>query len=204
MKLEGNAPTLEPIKMNADPVCQQQHASPALSEDVAVTSNGMLKNVFVYVKEGVKGSFPAPAKPVTLDQAGCWYHPHVFGIQVGQSLEIVNSDATLHNVNVKPTSNTPFNIAQPVKGMKATKKFAKPEVMVNFKCNVHPWMHAYAGVVEHPFFSVTGEDGSFSISNLPPGTYVVEAWQEKCGAQTQTVTVGAGETKTADFTFKAQ
>lgn len=204
IKFEGAPPAPAKIKMDADPVCQQQHASPMSSEEVVVNANGTLQNVFVYVKEGAQGSVPPPTTAVTLDQAGCWYHPHVFGVQVGQPLEIINSDATLHNVNAKPTSNQPFNIAQPMKGMKTTKKFANPEVMVRFKCNVHPWMSAYGGVVGHPFFSVSGADGSFAISGLPAGTYTLEAWHEKYGTQTQSVTVADGETKSVDFTFKAQ
>ena len=124
VRLVGTPPKQEPIHMSADPVCQQQHPTPVLSEEVAAGTDGGLKNVFVYVKEGVTGSFPPPTTPVTLDQAGCWYRPHVFGIQANQPLEIVNSDATLHNVNAKPTANPPFNVAQPVKGMKTKKTFA--------------------------------------------------------------------------------
>ena len=119
-------------------------------------------------------------------------------------MEIVNSDSTLHNINAKPTVNQPFNIAQPIKGMKSTKKFAKPEVMVKFKCNVHPWMHAYAGVFEHPYFGVSGDDGSFAITGLPAGTYVIEAWHEQYGTKTQTVTVADGESKSIELTFAAQ
>ena len=204
VKLIGSAPTAEKVKMDADPICQQQHTTPVHTEDVVVNSNGTLKNAFVYVKEGAKGPFPAPTTPVVLEQAGCWYHPHIFGIQTDQPLEIVNSDATLHNINAKPTVNQPFNIAQPVKGMKTTKKFAKPEIMVRFKCNVHPWMNAYAGVLEHPFYSVSGADGAFAITGLPAGTYTIEAWHEKYGTQSQAVSVADGETKTIELTFKAQ
>ena len=203
IRFEGAAPSPEKVKMDADPVCQQQHASPVYSEEVVVNSNGTLKNVLVYVKEGARGTFAAPAAPVVLTQSGCWYLPHVFGIQVNQPLEIVNSDATLHNINAKPVTNQPFNVAQPVQGMKTSKKFAKPELGIKFKCNVHPWMNAYAGVLEHPFFSVSGEDGSFAIAGLPSGTYVIEAWHEKYGAQTQTVSVADGESKTVAFTFTA-
>ncbi len=202
--LAGSAPAAQSVAMSADPVCQQQHTSPVMSEEVVANPQGGLKNVFVYIKDGVKGSFPAPPTPGTRNQNGCWYTPHVFGIQANQPLEIVNSDATLHNVNAKPTKNQPFNVAQPVKGMKTTKKFANPEVMVNFKCNVHPWMHAYAGVTDHPFFAVSGDDGSFTIQHLPAGTYTVEAWQEKYGTQTQTVTVKDGESQSVEFTFQAQ
>lgn len=204
IRFEGTAPQPGKVKMDADPVCQQQHTSPVYTEEVVVNPNGTLKNVFVSVKEGLQGTFPAPTTPVVLNQLGCWYTPHVFGIQVEQPFEIVNSDPTLHNVNAKPAANQPFNIAQPTKGMKSTKKFAKPEVGVKFKCNVHPWMSAYAGVVAHPFFAVSDETGSFTIAGLPAGTYVLEAWHEKYGAQTQTVSVSDGETKSIEWTFTAQ
>jgi hypothetical protein len=204
VRLEGAAPAPGKVQMAADPVCQQQHAEPVYTEAVVVSETGMLQNVFVHVKTGLQGPFPPTTTPVTLNQSGCWYAPHVFGIQVNQPLEILNSDSTLHNVNAKPANNQPFNVAQPVKGMKTTKKFTKPEAGVAFKCNVHPWMSAYAHVVEHPHFSVSGADGSFAITGLPAGTYEVEAWHERYGTQTQTVTVGDGEVKTAEFTFKAQ
>ena len=200
----GTAPAAEKVSMAADPVCQQQHTEAALSEAVVVNANGTLKNVFVYVKEGATGSYPPPSTPATLDQHGCWYTPHVLGVQVGQPLDILNSDATLHNVNAKPTANQPFNIAQPVKGMKTSKKFTKPEIMVSTKCNVHPWMQAYIGVVDHPFFAVSGADGSFEITGLPAGTYTLAAWHERYGTQTLQVTVGDGETATVDFAFEAQ
>ena len=201
---QGTAPASPIVKMDADPVCQQQHSGPVRTEEVVVNQNGTLKNVFVYVKEGAKGPFSTPGAPVTLTQAGCWYSPHVFGIQANQPLEIVNSDPTLHNINAKPTKNQPFNVAQPTKGMKSTKKFTTPEIGVKFKCNVHPWMSAYAGVVDNPFFGVSDDAGTFTISGLPSGTYVLEAWHEKYGTQTQTVSVADGEAKSVQFTFKAQ
>ena len=203
-RLAGTAPSRAAVQMSADPVCQQQHTSPFLSEAVVVDDQNRLTNVFVYVKLGLSGTFTAPTTPVTLDQAGCWYHPRVFGIQANQPLEIMNSDATLHNVNAKPALNQPFNIAQPVKGMKSTKKFTRPEVMVKFKCNVHPWMSAYAGVVDHPFFGVTDEHGAVTIAGLPAGTYTLEAWHEQYGTQTQTVTLAEGETTSIEWTFNDQ
>ena len=207
IRFQGTPPAPTKIKMDADPACLQQHSTSFSGEDVVVNSQGMLKNVFVYVKEGVKGSFPASSAAVKLDQAGCWYHPHVFGIQVNQPLEIINSDQTDHNINAisSSTNRTIFNVSQPRVGVKMmTKKFTKPEVMVRLKCNIHSWMHAYAGVLEHPFFAVSDENGAFTLAGLPAGTYVIEAWHEQYGTQTQSVTVADGESKSIDFTFKAQ
>lgn len=204
VQFAGTAPARTKIKMDADPVCQQQHATAVESEGVVVNSNSTLKDVFVYVKEGLSGTFPSPTAPATLEQSGCWYRPRVFGLRVNQPFDIINSDATLHNINAKPSANTPFNIAQPVKGMKTTKKFAKPEVMVKFKCNVHPWMSAYAGVLDHPFFGVSDDQGGVTIAGLPAGTYTLEAWHETYGTQTQTVSIAGGETKSVEFTFTAQ
>ena len=204
VSFEGAAPSREKIKMAADPVCLAQHKEPVLSEEVVV-NNGGLQNVVVYVKDGVTGkSFPAPTTPVVIDQVGCQYHPRVFGIQVGQPLEIRNSDSTLHNINAQPKLNKRFNIAQPTKGMKTTKSFDKVEAPVPFKCNVHPWMNAYAVVLNHPFFCVTGENGSFMLKGLPAGTYTLEAWHEKLGTQAVTVTVVDGETKSVSFSFKGK
>ena len=203
VKFKGEAPKPRLISMKADRQCDAMHGGkPVEAEDVVVNQNGTLKWVFVYVKEGVKGKYNPPAEPVVLDQQGCWYHPHVFGIMVGQKLEVRNSDPLLHNIHAMPKKNKPFNIGQPVKGMKSYYTFTEPEVMVPFKCDVHPWMSAYAGVLDHPFFSVTGDKGEFEIKNLPPGTYTIEAWHAKLGTQVQTITVKAGETKTIEFTFE--
>ena len=199
----GSAPAQERVRMDADPQCLLQHKEPVHKEDVVVNPNGTLRYVFVYVKQGLEDrTFQTPSQSVTLDQHGCMYRPHVLGMQVNQPLEIVNSDPTLHNVNCKPAKSKPFNIAQPVKGMKTTKTFTAPEIMVKCACNVHPWMATYIGVVNHPYFGVSGEDGSFTLAGLPPGHYTLEAWHEKLGTQTQTVSVGDGETKTVSFEFK--
>lgn len=201
--LEGTPPASEKIKMAADPVCLQQHKEPVFSEQVVV-NNGALQNALVYVKEGAKGPLSSPTTPVVINQVGCQYQPHVFGIQTGQPLEIRNSDPTLHNINAQPKLNKRFNIAQPTKGMKSTKSFDKPEVGIPFKCNVHPWMSAYVGVFEHPFFGVTDAQGTFTLSSLPAGTYTVDAWHEKYGTSSQSVTVAEGETKQLSFTFRAK
>ncbi|MSR78140.1 MAG: hypothetical protein EXS63_07975 [Candidatus Omnitrophica bacterium] len=197
----GTAPEPEAISMDADPVCAGAHEEPQMTEEVVVNPDNTLKNVFVYVKTGLEGqTFPAPTTPVVMDQKGCHYNPHVFGVQVGQPVQIVNSDSTLHNVHGMPTKSKEFNLGMPIQGMKLNKKFDAPEIGAKFKCDVHPWMNAYAGVTDHPFYSVTGDSGTYEIKDLPPGKYTLEAWQEKYGAKTQEITV-TDAAQTADFTF---
>jgi len=202
--LEGAPPPNKVINMKADPKCAALHKTPSYFETVVVGPGGALQNVFVYVKEGLGNrTFPVPQEPVVLDQEGCHYTPHVFGVRAGQPIKIVNSDPTLHNIHPQPTKNPGFNIAQPVKGMESIKTFNTPEVMIPVKCDVHGWMSCYIGVMNHPYFAVSGQDGNFTLSRLPPGTYLIEAWHEKYGTQTQSVTVGPKETKEIQFTFKA-
>jgi len=199
--LEGTPPAAETIRMNADPVCVTE-AQDTETEYYVVGGSGGLGNVFVYVKEGLEGrTFPPASGTIRLEQDGCRYIPHVFGVRVGQTVEIVNSDPTLHNIHATPTANDEFNTGQPIEGMVYERVFENAEVMVPFKCDVHGWMNAYAGVVDHPFFGVTGDDGGFDLSGLPPGDYVVEAWHEMLGTQTQNVTVGEGATAELNFTF---
>ena len=157
--VEGALPKADPIKMSADPVCMRENKAGATSE-AFIGKDGGLGNVFVYVKDGL-GNYvwDVPTASVKLDQDGCRYRPHVFGIRVGQPLEIVNSDPTLHNIHAVPKNNKEFNTGQPVEGMKFTATFTAKEVMVPFKCDVHGWMNAYAGVLDHPYFAVTSETG---------------------------------------------
>src|ERR687884_1604738 len=203
--LDGIAPKNEAIKMNADPVCVRENKSPQFQETYVVGSDGKaLGNVFVYVKDGLGNYvYDTPTTPAKIDQKECRYHPHVFGMRVGQPLEIINSDPTLHNIHAMPKANSEFNNGQPIQGMKMTHTFDKPEVMVPFKCDVHGWMNAYVGVLPHPYFAVTKDDGKFELANLPAGTYTIEAWHEKLGTQTQSVTLAAKESKDVNFTFKA-
>lgn len=205
VKFTGTPPKPQPIDMAEEQACAEKYTNGPTTEHVVVNSNGTLQNVFVYVKEGLPAdmSWPAPAEPKVIDQDGCRYHPHVLGVQVGQKLQIRNSDPVLHNINAKPQAQRGFNISQPVQGMTTERTFNQSEVMVPVECDVHGWMSAYIGVLPHPFYSVTGEQGGFTLRGLPAGTYTIEAWHERYGTQTQTVTVGEGETKTVEFTFAA-
>ncbi len=190
--LDGASPAVEKIKTDADPNCKAMHPAGLENDEAIVSADGSIKDVFVYVKTGLEGQkFEAPKEAVTLDQHGCQYNPKVFGIQVGQPLEIKNSDNTLHNVHSLSANSPQFNLGMPLQNMKLKKTFAKPEVMVKMKCEVHPWMHAYAGVLDNPFYAVTNADGSFEIKNLPVGKYTIEAWHAKFGTITQEVTIAA-------------
>jgi plastocyanin len=205
IRFTGTAPKNPTIDMSEEPACKSKYTSTPTEENVVAGPANALENVFVYVKSGVPAGqkFPTPTTPVTIDQSGCRYHPHVLGIMVGQPFEIVNSDPVLHNIKAIAKNNRPFNVSQPSAGMKTTRTFSAPEVMVNLECNVHGWMHAYLGVRPDPFYAISGADGNFTIKGLPPGTYTIEAWHEKFGTQTATVTIAATESKTANFTFAA-
>ena len=198
----GAAPANPKIDMSQEGPCQAKHPGGA-TDPQYVVADGKLGNVFVYVKTGLPAGaqYGTPDASVEIDQDGCLYKPRVFGVVTNQKILIKNADPVLHNIKAVPKENRGFNISQPSAGMQATKTFSTPEVMVPLECNVHSWMHAYVGVLSHPFFATSGPDGSFTIKNLPAGTYTIEAWHEKLGTQTTNVTVGAGETKTADFTF---
>ena len=198
---EGQVPPSEKVKVSADPKCLALHPQ-GLERQTIQVKDGGLANVYVYVKSPVSGSYPAPSTPVVLDQTGCNYAPHIVALQVGQGLAIRNSDDTLHNIHPRPTANAEFNIGQPRKGMESTKTFDKPEVMIPVGCDVHPWMRSYISVAANPFFAVTGEDGTFSIKNLPAGEYEIEAIHEKLGKQTGKLTVKDGEAGKLDLSFK--
>jgi plastocyanin len=190
------------VKMDADPVCAGLHSTPVESQSRVTGPAGELANVLVYIKTpGVTGK--APAEPLTLKQEGCIYHPHVAAMVVGQPLKVINGDPTLHNVHALAKANTEFNQAQPFQNMELEKKFDKPEMAISIKCDVHPWMQSYISVLPHPYFAVTGEDGSFTIEGVPAGTYEVEAWHESLGTKTGQVTVAAGAPADLSFAFGA-
>jgi hypothetical protein len=207
VKFVGKAPPNPELDMSEEPQCAAKYKTTPRDPIVVVNPNGTLANVFVYVKQGLPAdaTYPPPTTAAVIDQSGCEYHPRVFGIMVGQPLDIKNSDPLMHNIKTHPKQNRPFNVSQPTAGMSLTRTFTDPEVMLPFECNVHGWMHAYAGVLSHPFYAVTGTpDGRFSITGLPPGTYTIEAWHERYGTRTATVTVQKNETKTVDLTYTAQ
>ena len=205
VSFEGAAPKMPRINMGADPVCMREHKGPVFSEEVVVNKNSTLRNVMIFVKDGLGSKkYTPPSSPAVFDQKGCEYIPHVLAFQTGQELEVINSDPTLHNVHSLSKDNPPFNTAQPGKNINTLhKKFDKPEIF-KVKCEVHTWMNAYMGIFSNPFYAVTGDDGTFNLKNLPAGEYTIEAWHEKYGTQEMKVKVPAtGEAK-ADFKYSAK
>ena len=199
------------IDSSADPVCGQRN--PNLTTEDTVVKDGKLANVFVYIKDGTTAdgkkiaslAFDVPAEAATLDQNGCHYKPHILGVQANQKVRITNSDPTQHNIHPTPKVNPEWNQTQANGAAPIEKTFARPEVLIPVKCNQHPWMKAYIGVMKSPFYAVSAEDGSFTIKGVPPGTYTVAAWHEKGGAagteKTMQVTVPAKGDVKADFSF---
>jgi plastocyanin len=204
VSLDGKAPAAKPINMSAEPYCQKAHSTPVIPPEVVAGAKGELANVVVFVKDGLGDYvFTAPAKPAVLDQQGCMYDPHVVAVMAGQAFQVKNDDQTTHNIHPMPKDNREWNKSQPPGATPIDDTFARAELAIPVKCNVHPWMKSYIFVFKHPYYAVTGKDGKFELKNLPPGTYTVSAWQEKYGTVDQTVTIGPKESKAVTITFKA-
>ena len=202
---DGNAPKMKPLRMDADPVCVANNEIQPRKEWLVLDENNGVKNVLVFVKESKSGTLVdidyVPKDKAVIDQKGCVYVPHVLGVMVGQQLDILNSDGTLHNIHALPKVNKEFNKAMPRSKKQMSVTFDKVEAPFKVKCDVHPWMGAYLGVFDHPYFAVTDDSGSYSISGLAPGKYVIEAWHEKLGSQSADITVDDSGVS-QDFTFK--
>jgi len=201
IRLTGKLPGYPIIRMGMDPMCARMNTGKRTVQEIVVASlDGSLANVFVTVQ----GSFPpaaAPAEAVTLDQRGCIYAPRVVGVRAGQILQVRNSDDLLHNVHGLSARGNGFNVSEPKAGMVQPFHLKDEEVMLRVKCDIHSWMTAYVGVVNHPYYAVTGGTGLFEIANVPAGTLKIQAWQERYGQLTQTVRVTAGTATTVDFTY---
>jgi plastocyanin len=205
VRFTGKRPAPKTIDMSNDPACAEAHHGKDYDESVVVNPNGTLANVFIYIKGGLEGKqFEVPTTPVIFDQRGCWFQPRVLGIQTGQTLQISNSDPVTHNIHPLAQLNREWNHSQGPGEAPLERKFPRPEVMIRVKCNIHSWMRAYIGAIDHPYFAVTGADGTFEIRNVPPGDYLIEAWQETMGTQEQKVTVPAAGKIETSFTFKGE
>jgi plastocyanin len=200
----GVKPAREPISMESDEGCQKAHAGkPAYDETVLIGKSGGLANAFVYIQSGLEGKkFEPNGEAVVLDQRGCMFVPRVVGIRTGQTLDLKNGDAVAHNVHPLPKNNREWNQEQAPQAPAVEHRFARPEIMIPVKCNIHAWMHSYIGVVDHPYFAVTGADGTFEWKNVPPGDYTVAVWHEKLGLQEQQVHVAAAGSAALSFTYR--
>ena len=197
IKFDGTPPNDKPLGIDGEDFCKGKHPDGLKSEYYRV-KDGKVANCLVYVKEGLSGKY-APVNPSpTIDQHGCQYLPHVLGVVAGQDIIIKNSDSIAHNIHALPKKSQEFNFAQTKAGEEAKKSFSSAEI-VKIKCDIHGWMGCVVGVFNHPFFAVTGEDGSFEIKGLPAGKYKLEVWHEKFGTQTVDVEVKEKETKSVDF-----
>ena len=196
----GTPPAQEMIDVSADDYCGVRHEAGQILSDEVVVTDGKLANVFVYVSKGLEEyAFEIPTAPAKLDQKGCRYHPHVMGVIVGQTLEIHNSDSTIHNVHAMTKNNKAFNLGQGVGGSD-TRSFEKEEVMIPVVCDVHGWMKSWVAVLHHPAFAVSGLDGSYAFL-VPPGEYTLTAWHERFGTREETLIVEEGKPVLIDFAF---
>jgi hypothetical protein len=193
------------IDMSDDPACVEAHHGRPMDESLLVSLNGALANTFVYVKKGLEGKrFEVPSAPATIDQKGCWFLPRVLGIQTNQILQVTNSDPVTHNIHPMGQINREWNHSQGAGDEPLARKFIKPEIMIPVKCNIHHWMRAYVGVVDHPYFAVSKQDGSYTITGLPPGSYTIEFWNESLGTQEREVTVPPHARTVVNVTFKGK
>jgi plastocyanin len=199
---QGERPAMPEIDMSSNPLCERQHHGPLKAETVVVNKNGTLRNVFVWIKAGLPAArWTPPAESAKLDQNGCIYSPHVLGIMEGQQLEILNNDPVNHNVHAESHINPPWNESEPPRAEHKFKEFDSAEVLFPMTCSVHPWMRSYVGVSPHPFFAVTGDDGTFLLKGVPPGSYTIEAVHEKYGRKEGTLTLAPNGTASLDFSY---
>jgi plastocyanin len=203
VRFEGKRPAGKPIVMDSEKACQELHNAPLIYQAVETGRNGALANAFVYVKAGLEGKvFAPPETAVVLDQRGCWFVPRLVALRAGQTLAVRNSDPVSHNIHPKPLNNRDWNQQQPPESEDLRRRFARPEVMIPVKCDIHSWMRAWIGVLDHPYFAVTGASGAFALENLPPGVYTVAVWHEHLGEITRSVRVQPKEAASADFLYR--
>ena len=203
VKFSGPIPRRRPLDMSGKLECARLHSTPVLDESVIVNSNQTLKNTFVWIRRGLEQwQFEPPSDPVVLTQRGCLFEPHIVGAQVGQPIQISNSDPCAHNVHATPRRNPGFNVTQAARGAQDLFRFDQAEVLLPIKCDIHGWMTTYVGVVSHPFFAISDDSGAFQLPALPAGQYTVEATHEVLGSQRRKLTIAEDATISVEFTFR--
>lgn len=204
VRFEGTPPPMKEIRFGSFAECAAQHPGPVDGGD-ALVHDGLVQNAFVYIADGLGNRvFTIPDTAVEIDQRGCLYVPHVAGAQVGQLITFLNDDPAIHNVHGTPAGAPAWNFVLPRRGAERQLRILQPDVAVSLRCDLHPWMQAWIGVVDHPYFAVTGADGAFRLANVPPGTYTITAWHERFGTQSQQVTLAEHGTATVDLAFTAR
>lgn len=199
----GTPPPMKELAVRSFPGCASEGDGPVLSGD-ALVKDGRVQNAFVYIKSGLGDRvFAIPETAVEIDQKGCIYVPRVVGAQVGQQVLYKNSDTIMHNVHALPTQAQGFNMILANKGMSRAVQLERAEIMIPVRCDVHPWMQSYVGIVDHPYFAVTGADGRFELKQVPPGTYTVAVWHERFGTKDANVTVAPKGDQTLTFALSA-
>lgn len=188
--LKGKRPAPKIVDMDQDPQCAELHQQSVFDNPISVGDDGSLANAFVWIRQGLEDKkFEPPTDPIVIDQKGCWFGPRVLGLQVGQTVKVLNSDPVTHNIHPLAEINREWNQSQSPGAEPLIRKFSRPEVMIRVKCNIHNWMHAWIGVVDHPYFAVTGPDGAFQLNNVPPGKYTIEVWHEVLGRKEEQITL---------------
>lgn len=199
----GRKPPAKAISMNTEEACEELHDKPVLFSPVQTGKDGGLANVFVYIKSGLEDlAFEPPKETVVIDQRGCQYVPRVVALRAGQLLTVKNSDPVSHNIHPVPVNNREWNQQQPPGAPDLQRKFARPEVMIPVKCNVHNWMRSFVGVLDHPYFTVTGDTGAFEWDSVPAGEYTITAWHETLGELTQKIALARSSEQEVTFTFR--
>lgn len=193
----------ERINMSQQPECVKLNPQPLMTEKVVAGRGNTLQNVVVYISAGESNSSPAPATPVSFDQQNCRYTTHVLAFRVGQDVRMSNSDPFNHNIHPVPQINREWNKIQLPGTPPFSYAYDKQE-FIPVKCNIHAWMQAYFVVLKTSHFAVTGEDGQFTLPNLPPGKYIITAWHETYGTRSQEITIADGQALTVDFIFQAK
>jgi plastocyanin len=202
VQFDGALPQMKNVNMASVPSCARLHSSPQMAQDVVLGNNGTLQNVVVYLKgEFSQYAFPPATAPIQIDQSGCVYSPHVVALVTGEPLQITNSDATTHNVNAISTRRQGWNQTLAPGSAPIESSFAREEIPIAVKCNIHPWMKFYVAVLRHPYFQVTGNDGSFVLKNVPPGSYTLTAWHERYSSKERTVIVKPNSKQNISITF---